>query len=53
MPGLVPGIHVFGRHAKKRNKTWMAGTRPGMTSAISYWSPPMKPAIFQSAPSLM
>jgi hypothetical protein len=30
MPGLVPGIHVFGE--RRRNKTWMAGTSPAMTS---------------------
>jgi hypothetical protein len=28
MPGLVPGIHVFGSYA---SKTWMAGTSPAMT----------------------
>ncbi|MGA7810263.1 MAG: hypothetical protein WCB02_37260 [Bradyrhizobium sp.] len=28
MPGLVPGIHVFGVTA---SKTWMAGTSPAMT----------------------
>jgi hypothetical protein len=27
MAGLVPAIHVFG----KASKTWMPGTRPGMT----------------------
>ena len=27
MAGLVPAIHVFGAV----RKTWMAGTRPGMT----------------------
>jgi len=27
MPGLVPGIHVFG----DRGTTWMAGTSPAMT----------------------
>jgi hypothetical protein len=29
MPGLVPGIHVFGR--RLQGKTWMAGTSPAMT----------------------
>jgi len=29
MAGLDPAIHVF---AAPRNKTWMPGTRPGMTS---------------------
>jgi hypothetical protein len=29
MPGLVPGIHVFG--LMPRTKTWMAGTSPAMT----------------------
>jgi hypothetical protein len=29
MPGLVPGIHVFDEH--RRKKTWMAGTSPAMT----------------------
>src|SRR5271166_5378920 len=28
MPGLVPGIHVY----RAASKTWMAGTRPAMTS---------------------
>jgi len=28
MAGLVPAIHVFGAG---KNKTWMPGTRPGMT----------------------
>jgi hypothetical protein len=27
MPGLVPGIHVFGVQAR----AWMAGTSPAMT----------------------
>ncbi len=27
MPGLVPGIHVFGPY-----ETWMAGTSPAMTT---------------------
>jgi hypothetical protein len=30
MAGLVPAIHVFCRI--KRSKTWMPGTRPGMTN---------------------
>jgi len=29
MPGLVPAIHVFA--AGEKGKTWMPGTRPGMT----------------------
>src|SRR5450756_1530949 len=29
MPGLVPGIHVFGA---RESKTWMAGTSPAMTT---------------------
>jgi hypothetical protein len=28
MAGLVPAIHVFAH----RRKTWMPGTRPGMTN---------------------
>jgi len=28
MPGLVPGIHVFGATS---GKTWMAGINPAMT----------------------
>jgi hypothetical protein len=28
MPGLVPGIHVFGA----AKKSWMAGTSPAMTN---------------------
>jgi hypothetical protein len=30
MPGLVPGIHVFGSHVGR--KTWMAGSSPAMTT---------------------
>ena len=30
MPGLVPGIHVFG----PVKKSWMAGTSPAMTSPM-------------------
>jgi hypothetical protein len=30
MAGLVPAIHVF--LARWKQKTWMPGTRPGMTS---------------------
>jgi hypothetical protein len=29
MAGLVPAIHVFDE--SKESKTWMPGTRPGMT----------------------
>ena len=29
MPALVEGIHVFSRYST--SKTWMPGTRPGMT----------------------
>jgi hypothetical protein len=29
MAGLVPAIHVLG--VQKKVKTWMPGTRPGMT----------------------
>jgi hypothetical protein len=32
MPGLVPGIHVFGLRAFQE---WMAGTSPAMTGGIS------------------
>jgi hypothetical protein len=38
MPGLEPGIHVFGATERK---TWMAGTSPAMTknqSAASHAS---------------
>src|SRR5262249_59900146 len=35
MAGLVPAIHVF----LEARKTWMPGTRPGMTSE---WLPPLK-----------
>jgi hypothetical protein len=35
MPGLVPGIHVFG--FRKSNKTWMAGTSPAMTVRETIW----------------
>jgi hypothetical protein len=30
MAGLVPAIHVF--DVCRRSKTWMPGTRPGMTT---------------------
>ena len=33
MPGLVPGIHVFGREIK----TWMAGTSPAMTPPLTLY----------------
>src|SRR5581483_8692804 len=32
MAGLVPAIHAFDRNS--RNKTWMPGTRPGMTMLV-------------------
>jgi hypothetical protein len=32
MAGLVPAIHVF---RIREEKTWMPGTRPGMTAAGS------------------
>jgi hypothetical protein len=36
MAGLVPAIHVFTlREKKEKGKTWMPGTRPGMTSFCS------------------
>jgi hypothetical protein len=31
MAGLVPAIHVFVGH--RGRKTWLPGTRPGMTAA--------------------
>jgi hypothetical protein len=31
MAVLVPAIHVF---AQQRRKTWMPGTRPGMTKYV-------------------
>jgi hypothetical protein len=31
MAGLVPAIHVF-LSLQRRSKTWMPGTRPGMTA---------------------
>jgi hypothetical protein len=34
MAGLVPAIHVFAR--RRIGKTWMPGTRPGMTKAASF-----------------
>ena len=36
MAGLVPAIHVFA-HLNKE-KTWMPGTRPGMTNSV-VWQP--------------
>src|SRR3954454_4867134 len=34
MAGLDPSIHVFIH--RSRNKTWMAGTRPGMTNVRTH-----------------
>jgi Protein of unknown function (DUF3309) len=31
MAGFIPAIHVF---ASQERKTWMPGTRPGMTSGV-------------------
>ena len=31
MAGLVPAIHVFTPFYDRTRKTWMPGTRPGMT----------------------
>src|SRR5262249_25848905 len=41
MAGLVPAIHVFFSEAPQ-SKTWMPGTRPGMTSSVQtmYWAAP-------------
>jgi hypothetical protein len=39
MAGLVPAIHVFSR--KEESKTWMPGTRRGMT-AVENKSPGRK-----------
>jgi hypothetical protein len=36
MAGLVPAIHVFSRASPK---TWMPGTRPGMTKEKSHIDP--------------
>jgi hypothetical protein len=40
MAGLVPAIHVF---VAQGSKTWMPGTRPGMTNVgqldLAYFSP--------------
>jgi hypothetical protein len=41
-PGLVPGIHVFGLEKTRagKDKTWMAGTSPAMTTKkLSAWPP--------------
>jgi hypothetical protein len=35
MAGLVPVIHLF-VCCNKDNKTWMPGTRPGMTVLLGY-----------------
>ena len=37
MPGLVPGIHVFGL---AQRKAWMAGTSPAMTNKRTQFRPP-------------
>ena len=34
MAGLVPAIHVFLARLRIGEKTWMPGTRPGMTSEM-------------------
>jgi hypothetical protein len=31
MAGFIPAIHVFAARAHHKIKTWMPGTRPGMT----------------------
>jgi hypothetical protein len=36
MAGLVPAIHVFN---STREKTWMPGTRPGMTVKMAAYNP--------------
>src|SRR5438128_8339718 len=38
MAGLVPAIYVF--LSFRRCKTWMPGTRPGMTSQVKFGSTP-------------
>jgi hypothetical protein len=43
MAGLVPAIHVL-----RGTKTWMPGTRPGMT--IFVWLPLRKTASYTSPP---
>jgi hypothetical protein len=37
MAGLVPAIHVLGPYSK--HKTWMPGTRPGMTNDVKRGAP--------------
>jgi len=37
MAGLVPAIHVFSHNEEK---TWMPGTRPGMTENVSQGARP-------------
>ncbi len=34
MAGLVPAIHVFLVNSSQKQKSWMPGTRPGMTSLL-------------------
>jgi hypothetical protein len=47
MAGLVPAIHVF--NADRQFKTWMPGTRPGMTARYYFFlivkvsTPPVQP----------
>jgi hypothetical protein len=38
MAGLDPAIHVFA--AQKESKTWMPGTRPGMT--VNFINPSLR-----------
>src|SRR3954468_24499649 len=48
MAGLVPAIHVF----LKASKTWMPGTRPGMTNVL-IWPHGKARSLQPQAPALL
>jgi hypothetical protein len=51
MAGLVPAIHVF---ATAKSKTWMPGTRPGMTGTETHaaFAAPRSASIFRASTHL-
>jgi uncharacterized protein YbaR (Trm112 family) len=52
MAGLVPGIHAF--TVDNADKTWMPGTRPGMTSEMPMpTTPPTEPPAASVDPKLL
>jgi hypothetical protein len=47
MAGLVPAIHIF---LGLSSKTWMPGTRPGMTTKLRLCSQPYSEALALAPP---